>query len=84
MDVDALQEEYDKGHAAGYADAMLEVSTGHHVTAVARVRVALNDILNEKMNYNLMEGYEIHENDGQRELARTLLATISDALEGRP
>lgn len=80
----ALDEMYGKGHADGYADAMLEASNDRHVTAVARVRVALNWILEEKVNYDRMQGYEIHQNDAERALARSLLATISDALEGRP
>lgn len=87
MDTSEVYEEgYSHGYDAGYAARLerLVVSSEHHVAAVARVRSALGEILAKVPNYSRMTGHEIHQHDGQCELAREILAIIADALEGRP
>jgi len=43
----------------------------------------LHEVVDEKPDYDRMQGYEIHQHDGRVEMARGLLEEIDEKLEGR-
>ena len=80
-DTDALEEEYTNGYDIGYAQGVRDSEP--YERAVKAVREALNEVLQARNDPDRLQGYELHEIEGQQELARTLLVVINDAWEGR-
>lgn len=50
------------------------------VTALEAVVEHLDEVVNEKVNYDRMEGYEIHEHDAEVDMAHALIDDIRVAL----
>lgn len=64
-------------------DEYTPCTTSRLVGALTEVLDSVTEIIDEKVNYGRMQGYEIHQHDGEVQVAKSILLSMREAWDGR-